>query len=431
MPLSHNAVRRLFATMVVIVLAPALPHPAQAAGAPLTLAEAQSIAVARAPQVAAFGHAAQAAREMAVAAGRLPDPVLKLGIDNLPVEGADRFNVAADPMTMRQIGVMQELTAREKRDLRSERSELEAGKSLAERSLAVANVERDTALAWLDRYYAEAMRKTIDEEAAEARLQVEAADSAYRAGRGSQADTFAARSALALLEDRGSDIDRRLRAARLALSRWVGGAADRPLEGAPPIADPPLGMHDLRSHIERHPEIAVYGAQERIAANEARQALAARTPDWSVSLMYSVRGSAFPNMVSLDFSVPLPWDRPHRQDREAAAKRAMEEEAGARREDAVRMHVADVGALLAEWETGRERLARYARQILPLAGARAQAALAAYRGAKGSLADVLAARRDELEIRLAALQLESDNARAWAQLAFLIPGDNANPKEPR
>jgi outer membrane protein TolC len=427
---SRFDVRRLLAAIVAIVLAPSWPVLARGAGAPLTLSDAQSIAVARAPQVAAFGHAAQAAREMAVAAGRLPDPVLKVGIDNLPVDGPDRFNVGADFMTMRQVGVMQEITRKEKRELRSARSELEAGKSLAERSLAVANVERDTAIAWFDRHYAEAMREVVDEQAAEARLQVDAADSAYRAARGSQGDTFAARSALAMLDDRASDIDRRIRSAKLALARWVGEDAARPLAGTPPIDTPPLGDHDLRAHIERHPELEVLGAQERIAANEARQALAARTPDWSVGLMYSVRGSAFSNMVSLDFSVPLPWDRPHRQDREVAAKRALEEEAGARREDALRMHVADVGAMLAEWESGRERLARYAKRILPLARERTQATLAAYRGAKGSLGDVLAARRDELDARLAALQLESDNARVWAQLAFLIPGsDGTDMKE--
>jgi hypothetical protein len=35
---------------------------------------------------------ASAARDMAVAAGQRPDPVLKLGINNLPVNGPDRFS---------------------------------------------------------------------------------------------------------------------------------------------------------------------------------------------------------------------------------------------------------------------------------------------------------------------------------------------------
>src|SRR5213594_2741353 len=52
------------------------------------------------------GRAVAAAREMAVAAAQLPDPMLKFGIDNLPINGPDRFSVARDFMTMRRIGVM-------------------------------------------------------------------------------------------------------------------------------------------------------------------------------------------------------------------------------------------------------------------------------------------------------------------------------------
>jgi len=404
----------------------ALSTGALAAGTPLTLAEAQSLAVARSPQVAAFGHAASSAREMAVAAGQLPDPTLKLAVQNLPVDGPDAFSLTSDFMTMRSIGVMQELTGRDKRELRARHSDLEAEKSLAERSLAVANVERDTALAWLDRHYAEAMRAAIDEQSGEARLQVEAAASAYRAARGSQADVLAARSALAMLEDRASDADRRIRAAKYALVRWIGVDAERPLAGPVPIDQPPLHAHDLRAHIELHPDVEVLVKQEEIAANDVKLAEAARHPDWSVELMYSQRGPAFSNMVSIGVSVPLPWDRPHRQDRVLAAKLAMREQAREQREDMVRMHVADVGAMLAEWQAGRERLGRYAREILPLARERTQAALGGYRGAKSSLVEVLAARRDELDARLQALQLEWDNAHLWAQLAFLVP-DHESP----
>jgi outer membrane protein TolC len=56
-----------------------------------------------------------------------------------------------------------------------------------------------------------------------------------------------------------------------------------------------------------------------------------------------------------------------------------------------------------------------------LASARTEAVLASYRGGKAGLADVLAARRGESEQRLQLLQLERDNARAWAQLNYIQP----------
>jgi outer membrane protein TolC len=84
-----------------------------------------------------------------------------------------------------------------------------------------------------------------------------------------------------------------------------------------------------------------------------------------------------------------------------------------------------VQAMLHEWESNRSRLVRYEREIVPLASARAEATLAAYRGGRSSQAEVIAARRGELDARLQAIVLESETARLWAQLTYLIP---ENPK---
>jgi len=167
-----------------------------AADGPLTIEAAQRLAVARSRQLSAQDMAVAASREMAVAAGQLPDPVLKLGIDNLPASGPDQFNVTRDFMTMRRIGVMQEITRSDKRHWRTERYARAAEKSVAEKAATLATIQRDTALAWLDRYYAEEMAAVIAEQATQARFEMQAAEGAYRGGRGNQAEIFVARGAL-------------------------------------------------------------------------------------------------------------------------------------------------------------------------------------------------------------------------------------------
>jgi outer membrane protein TolC len=99
----------------------------------------------------------------------------------------------------------------------------------------------------------------------------------------------------------------------------------------------------------------------------------------------------------------------------------MAEQAQAMREEALRKHVAEVRTMLNEWESNRSRIARYEREIVPLAKARFEAAATAYRGGKSSRSEVLAALRAELDARLMALMLESETARLWAQLTYLIP----------
>ena len=388
---------------------------------PLSLEDAQRRAVARSQQLAAQDSAISAAREMAVSAGQLPDPVLKLGIDNLPVTGEDRFSLTRESMTMRRIGVMQELTRGEKRELRAQRFSREAEKAAVEKSAAAAVIQRNTALAWLDRYYAEAMQRVIEEQMAQVRREIAAAEAAYRGGRGSQADVIGAHGTLAALEDRASEFRRRSASAAAMLGRWIGDGADAPLGARPPIDTVKVDLQNLEADLAHHPEIAVLARQQEIATTEARIAQASRNPDWSVELAYQQRGSDYSNMVSLGVSIPLPWDRGNRQDREAAAKFAAAEQARAQREETLRAHVGEVRALLAEWQSGRERLARYERELVPLAAERSRASLSAYQGGRASLTDLLAARRNETEVRMQAVQLEMDTARLWAQLNFLTP----------
>jgi outer membrane protein TolC len=423
-PAARAATQRV-AALIALAALTTIAVPLSRADAPLTLAEAQRLAVERSRMLAGQDSAVTASREMALAAGQLPDPMLKLGVDNLPVDTSDRFSLTRDFMTMRQIGVMQEITRSDKRQARADRFEREADKTLAEKEATVAAIQRNTALAWLNRYYAEAMATVVAEQSREARAEIEAAEGAYRAGRGNLADVLAARASLVGLDDRASELGRKARGARIALARWIDNSADAPLAGKPAIDAIRLDPGTLETDIVHHPELAVLARKEDVAAAEVKVAQANKKADWSLEVMYSQRGPAYSNMISVGVSVPLQWDQRNRQDREIAAKLAMLDQARAEREDMIRAHTADVRAMIAEWENNRERQARYERELLPLAAERTQATLGAYRGAKASLTDVLLVRRNEVDVRMQVLQLEMDTARLWAQLNFLFPDGDA------
>ena len=415
--------RRSFARvagLIVVLLLPwVFPATAVAAEAPLTLAQAQRRALGRAQSLVAQDAAISSAQAMAVASGQLPDPVLKAGVDNLPINGADAWSFTQDFMTMRRIGLMQEWTRAEKREVRSARYEREAEKAQAEKAALRAAVLRDVTLAWIDRYYAEAIVALIAEQRSEATLEITAAEASSRSGRGVQADVFAARGARAMIEERESDARRRVAASVTLLARWIGNDAGAPLSGGPDYSTLPLSREGLAAQLSHHPQIEVLARQEAVAAAEARVAQANREPDWSFEVAYQQRGPAYSNMMSFGVSVPLTWDRPRRQDKEVAAKLAMVDQARAVREDALRAHVAEVTVLLDEWENGRERLVLYAESLVPLARERTAATLTVYRSGKGALADVLGARRNELDVRRSALDLEREVARRWAELRFL------------
>jgi outer membrane protein TolC len=417
-PVGRHAVPARAGVLFAFLLGTSALQPVRGAEV-LTLQRALQLAQARSQQLVASQAAASAAREMAGAAGERPDPVLKAGLSNVPVNGPDRFSLTSDFMTMRSIALMQELTHKDKRLARSRRYEREAELAQASGSLALADLRRDTALAWLDRHYQQRIREELTAERDQVRLSVEAADAAYRGGRGSQAEVYAARSAVVQIDDRIAQVDLKIATAITRLQRWIGEPAADSLGPVDPMDRAPISAGDLRGSLEQHPQLAVVSGQLQLAESEAEVARTERRPDWSAELMYSQRGPAYSNMVSINFTVPVPWNRARRQDRELAARLAQVDQARAEREEALRAHRAEVEAMLQQWQSDRERLRRYDQELLPLADQRAQAAMAAYRGGSASLSTVLDARRSGIEIRLDRVNLEWEAAQIWAQLSYM------------
>jgi len=309
------------------------------------------------------------------------------------------------------------------------RAEREVELAQVARQATIADLQRDTALAWLERSYQESMQELLKSQIAQAELQVEAAQTLYRSGKGSQADVFAARGSVEQLRDGLAQVERRVAVARTQLGRWIGDGARDSLAPRPRLNLPSWTEGALAEHLAQHPQIAAATQQAAIADSEADVARAARSSDWSVELQYSQRGPAYSNMVSINLSVPLQWDQKNRQDRNLAARLAGVDEARARLEELQRAHEAEVRAMLQEWRSHEERLGRYDASLLPLATQRSEAALASYRAGSGPLTAVLDARRGELEVRIERLRIEMDRARIWAQLNYLLPShDGAHGK---
>ena len=178
---------RTLALGAALLPALALASAVRADQPPLSLAEAQRLAALRSKQLEASDLAVCASKELAVAAAERPDPVARVGLENLPIDGAERFSVQRDFMTQRSVGIMQELTRPAKLRARAAESQQAVRLAEAQKAQALVAVQRDSALAWLDRYYAEATEQTVLQQVQTARLEVTAADAAYRGGRGTAA----------------------------------------------------------------------------------------------------------------------------------------------------------------------------------------------------------------------------------------------------
>lgn len=401
-----------------------------AAQSGLSLDEALAIAVRDSPLLAAQRSAITAAEQGTFTARELPDPKLKFGVDNLPLESADKWSLTRDFMTMRRIGVTQEFVRSEKRDIKGRRAEHQLAREQAMLGDTRASLRREVATAWMERYFAEQMAKVVQAQYAETELQREALQAGIAASRTTLSERIALNSSLQLLLNHKLEFDKQAARAQALLTRWLGEAAQRPL-APPPEADAsgtPTGqpwLADTAGHAPHHPHLQTLERQVDIAQSEADLAKAATKPDWGLELSYAQRGPAYTNMLSLQISIDLPLFADRRQNREAVARAAQLEQARALREEALRQHRAEAMAVRAEWESARARVQRFDDALLPLARDNVTIALAAYRGGLSSLAMVLEARRAELDLRLQKLQLLAELGRARAQLLYFLPEEAA------
>lgn len=406
---------------ICLLLLVASPLPCAADEPVLSFDEAVALALGHAPEVTAGAQGAAAMRELEVSAGRLPDPALIVGVDNLPVEGPDAWSTTADFMTMRKIGLMQEFPSREKRRLERERASAEVGLAdaeLAETRLAVA---REAARAWISSATSESTLRELVRLRPEVELGATAARAGVAAGRTSTAEALAAAAAAARLETRILDLEGRARQARAELARWVGAEAERPLGPLPALEVLPAPVPVLLADTGRHGALLPYAARIVAAKSDLELARAERRPDWSAGLSFAKRGPGFDDMASLEFTVDLPLFARHRQTPVIAARGADLRRLEAERESGLRAHAAELRQVMIEWEQSGAQLAQYDRELLPLARERSRAALAAYRAGSAELRFVVEAVEDEIELLVERAELADARGRAWAFLRYLEP----------
>jgi outer membrane protein TolC len=387
---------------------------------PIAFAEALQIAQERSARISAQQFAVGAAAEQAARAAELPDPKLRFGLDNVPVSNPDALSLTRDFMTMRRIGYMQDMPNADKRRARGDRAQREQQVELAHLDAQRAQLRQDTAIAWLDVHYAERTLQALQRLSNAFKLEAETAAPAVASGRMPASAAVGARVAFETVQDRLTEQRRMVSRARAMLAALIGDEAERPTGARPAIDVLAHAPGALIAGIAAHPDQRVFEQREALAASEVALAASSRKPDWGWEVSFGQREPRFSNMVSVMITMDLPMWKSTRQDRDVAARMKQLEQARAQREDARRMHEAEVRMLVADWTFAGERAARFEKNVLPLAQERAELALAAYRGGRGELAAALEARRAETEIELSRLGAELERARAWARLNYLL-----------
>jgi outer membrane protein TolC len=381
------------------------------AASTLSLDVAEDLALASDPGVQSVESNRLALEEMAVAAGQLPDPSLKMGLMSLPM---DTFNLGQEPMTQVQLGLVQKFPRGHTRSLRSEQ--------IGYRSQGLSDMARDQELQILlavREQYLEVIKQRhlarINQEAITAFTAVaDITADYYSTGRVQQQDVLQAAVELAKIEDRATRIAQDEEQARARLSIWIGDAAYRDLDDDWPRLRTNSLSDVIKAGLQDHPRVRAL--QKNVSAAETGVELAKQKykPEFALDVTYGGRGGTGPNGLSRPdlFSVMVMMDLPlfhkNRQDRMVAAQIAESSAALFSRNDVLRRMYSEVDFHSETLKRQQQRIELFESSLLPEAAFSSEASFGAYQSSIADLTTLLRTQITEFDLQLEHARLEAE-----------------------
>lgn len=406
--------------MRFIFLAPFLATVSGVARAePLTFDAAIERAMRDAPSIQAGAAGVEARRSAGIAAGRLPDPTLNVGLDNFPVSGPPAFSFTRESMTMARIGVEQLFPNPAKRSAQRTRAAADIGMAEGELAVETQNVRLETALSWIDLYYVKrrlAQLQLLDTSLGELQSTVSAR---LASGSARPASALEPDQLRAAVNDRRSELAADVARARARLARFTGDP-DADVAGDPLMAE--VDRTSLIAGIPMLPRLKALDAAIGGAEADTGLARADKRPDWRVSASYGRRDPAYGDMVSVGVSIDLPLFSGKRQDPKIAASLSGETQAHLLRTAAEREIRASLDGDLADHEMHMQRLENARKVLVPLAKRRAELDMASYAAGKLDLGSALLSSLALAEAEVDALSREADVARDAVRINYTYGG---------
>ena len=420
--LTANGARHAALTLTLIVLAAAVSNAKSA----LTLTEAEQIALVDDPAIGALQARSQALRDAAVADGQLPDPKLKTGIYNLPL---DTFEVDKEPTTQWRVGLVQSFPRGKSLQYKKRQTEWKATAEQANAEAGTRKVIRDVRTRFLELYYQVQAEQIVTETRELFAQLVDITQAHYATGRVSQQDVLRASLELSRLDDRTTRIRNEADKGRAALTKWIGDAAALPIDQHIPALPALPAKEEINTGLPEHPVIRAETAKLEASNQDIQIAREQYKPGWSAGLEYRKRfgndptGDDRADMMAAMVTVDLPLFPKNRQDKRLSASVQQGDAIQLTRDDRLRELKQMLDTDYANWLRLGERSALYESQLLKESTANAQASLNAYQSGVTEFTTLMRARITDLDVRLDDLRIRVDRAKAQASLLYLAGDD--------
>lgn len=398
-----------------------------ASSMPLTLPEAERMAIATAPELQRLQAMSQALSQQAVANAQLPDPKLMAGAITVPTNS---FSFTQDDMTMVEVGLEQSFPPGHSLAMKSRQTQALATAEQRKAQEQIVTLLQNVRKTWLDLYYWTQAAHIIHTNRTLLAYLLKTTKSQYSVGKDNLSNVLQVQLELSRLDDQSTQIQQQIDVLRAQLGRWIGqDQASRPLARMLPHWQnpPPLGV--MQTRLQQHPLLKVDAANIEATCDEVALAREQFKPGFTVDVAYGIRqgnmmgtnGMPMPrsDMVTAQVTMDLPLFTRNRQDRRLQASSDQLDVAQLDQQ----IHYRDLLKVLMEryamWRRLSQRENLYGKQLVPETKQNAKAALLAYQSATTDLATVLRAYINERTIQFEQLQVQIERAKVRADLLYL------------
>ncbi|MFB0712822.1 TolC family protein [Buttiauxella noackiae] len=375
-------------------------------------------------ELSANRNQSDALNAMADSARELPDPKLKFGIENVPVQGSNSHRFTREGMTMQRIGIMQEYVSEDKRDRKAETILAQSASSAAKAEVIRTTLQRTTAQAWLDLALSQKVLVTAQKLVDETERQVDVQKATVASGSSPASSVVDIRMTLLGMQDKVTLAQRDVALAQTRLLQLTGEQIDNTRGTLPRYQRLPADPAVLEQNVGQHPEVIEAAREADVAKARSAQSAVAAKPNVGVEVFYAHRADDYDDMAGVMFTVDLPMFKSQRQDKDLAADMSRTMEANDQLALSNRERIALVRTLVAQYQAAQTLWLRQQDEILPLQRQRLSLVEAQYRSGQSTLSDLLNARRTLLDTELAAHSAEKNVAETWAAIRYLTPQEN-------
>jgi hypothetical protein len=433
-----------FSLRLIVMLIGTLPFCAIASItiASITMQDAIKIAILHDPWLTGNQLQEQALREASKGANNFPDPMLSMGLLNLPSDG---FAFDQEPMTQFKVGVAQTFPRGDSLAIKQQQLSYQADQHPYQREDRKAKIRVTVSQLWLNAIKADQTIRLIERDRVLFEQLVDIVKASYSSAQENtrQQDVISTQLELARLDDRLTAVNSQRDIALTNLSEWLSPAAqlavyetfaaNTSIPTSPELPDAftvllqradNMGLLQL---LTQHPALLAIEQSARAGDTAVNLAQQKYKPQWGVNASYAYRddhplGQSRADFFSIGITVDIPIFGYAKQDSEVAASRLIAQAIETDKRLLQQRMLAQMLSLYQQETRFGQREEGFLTSILPQIQEQADASLSAYTHDDGDFSEVMRARIAQLSAQIDLIDIQIEKSKIRMQLEYFLEG---------